>query len=336
MNGTNILATGLVIDGQKDGTLFPSAGGNSADSRVQATYWRCVIALFASARMSNPALHLVLFCNTAPPVLDGVNLAATLDRYGVELRQIPLSTRLARGRTSAWGNVLYVFDILASLEEEPGNTALALVDSDVLVMQPLDVLFERIRHSEMVGYQVDSAMDAPINGMTLRSLADAARGLDPAADRQPRHLGGELFGITLAKWKEHRAIFSAILDQARRGSGPAAGVLTEEHVFTIAAMQIGLGVRDANDLIKRIWTSPYHSTIQPGDEKLAMWHLPAEKRYGLADLYRWLASAGFSTALEQSAFRRKAMALCGVPTKSVAKIASDGVRQIAARLRTAL
>lgn len=333
MNGSNILATGLVIDEGEDGTLFPSAGGNSADSRVQATYWRCVIALFASARMSNPSLHLVLFCNTAPPVLDGVNLAATLDRYGVELRQVPLSTRLARGRTAAWGNVLYVFDILAALEKEPEDTALTLVDSDVLVMQPLDELFERIRLSDFVGYEVGSALDAPINGMTLRSLAEAARGLDPSAERQPRHLGGELFGITLANWKKHRVIFAAILDQAQRGSGPAAGVLTEEHVFTIAAMQIGAGVSDVNDLIKRIWTSPYYSTVRPGDELLAMWHLPAEKRYGLADLYRWLERAGFPTELEPSALRQKAMALCGVPVKSASKIVRDGVRQIAARLR---
>ncbi|MDE2412424.1 MAG: hypothetical protein KGM18_11680, partial [Sphingomonadales bacterium] len=107
---------------------------------------------------------------------------------------------------------------------------------------------------------------------------------------------------------------------------------TEEHVFSIAFALIDEEVRDASHVIKRIWTSPIHSTAQPGDENLPLWHLPAEKRYGLADLYRWLARQGFPTDLPPDLFRAKAMFLCAVPHKSALKWLRDGMRQAGARL----
>jgi len=84
-------------------------------------YWRCLVALFASARITNPAQRLALFCNVAPPSIDGIAIADVLDRYGVEFRHVPLTARLPAGRTAAWGNVLYFFDVLNALEDEPDD-----------------------------------------------------------------------------------------------------------------------------------------------------------------------------------------------------------------------
>jgi len=330
-----LLATGLVIDSPDQGTTFPSAGGNSADPRVQAVYWRCVITLFASARINAPDLPLALFCNVAPPVIDGVAIGAVLDRYGVELRRVPLTARLGRERTAAWGNVLYFYDILGALSDEPNDLRLALVDSDVLVTAAPDALFARIGAQGMSGYVVDTAPDEPVNGMTRRSMAAAASDLAGRTFEPLPHFGGELFGSTMAAWRRHSGMFQTILDQALAQRGPAAGVLTEEHVFSIAFALIGSEVTTANDQIKRIWTSPRHNTARPGDEALPLWHLPAEKRYGLADLYHWLAQRGFPREIDPADFRHQAMALCAVPDKSIGKWLRDGRRQIAARLGAA-
>ena len=110
-----LLATGFVVDAPDQGTTFPSAGGNSANPKVQAVYWRCLMALFASARITNPDQRLALFCNVHPPVVDGVDLAAVLTKYAVELHLVPLTARLPEGRAASWGNVLYFFDILTAL-----------------------------------------------------------------------------------------------------------------------------------------------------------------------------------------------------------------------------
>ena len=327
-----LLATGLVIDSPEEGTTFPSAGGNSSDPRVQAVYWRCVVTLFATARLVDPAQRLALFCNALPPVIDGADIGRVLEHYGVELRCVPLTTRIDRTRNSAWGNVLYFADIMASLADEADDLALALVDSDVLVTAPLDALFARIGEADFTGYAVDTAPNEQINGMTLQSMTQAAQALSGSPLESVTHFGGELFGTTVGAWKRHEALFGSILDQATAGIGPAAAVRTEEHVFSIAFAQPGVAPAQANDLIKRIWTSPNHNTAQPGDELLPLWHLPAEKRYGLADLFGWLNRQGWPTEMEPGALRKAEMRFCGVPRKSTGKVIRDGIRQVAAKL----
>lgn len=311
----SLLATGFVVDAPHEGSLFPSAGGNSADPKVQAVYWRCLIALFASARINNPAQRLALFCNVSPPLIDGVSLGAVFDRYGVELHRIPLTARLPVERTAAWGNVLYFFDILNALDSEPDDLRFALVDSDVLVTAALAPLWALLDHAAFAGYVVASQIDEPINGMTRRTMAQAASGLAGREFPALPHFGGELFATTLGAWKTHRPVFDIILSQANSGLGPAAPVVTEEHVFSIAFALLEQPAADARNVIKRIWTSPRHNTAGSGDEHLPLWHLPAEKRYGLADLYRNLAQRGFPTDIDPNTFRALAGKLCAVPQR---------------------
>lgn len=328
----SLLATGFVADAAHEGTIFPSAGGSSADPRVQAVYWRCLVALFASARITNPAQRLALFCNVAPPSIDGIAIADVLDRYGVEFRHVPLTARLPAGRTAAWGNVLYFFDVLNALEDEPDDLRFALVDSDVLVTASLDPLWALLDRNQFAGYVVDSTPDEPINGLTRREMGEIAGALSGNPPEPPPHFGGELFATRLGHWKSDRAVFSQILEQAMAGQGPAAGVLTEEHVFSIAFALLQAPVADAQDVIKRIWTSPVHHTAREGDQALPLWHLPAEKRYGLGDLYRHLARRGFPTELDPDQFRTLAGQLCAVPRRGAVKLVRDGVRQVAAKL----
>lgn len=332
MSGPTLLATGFVVDAPGQGTTFPSAGGNSANPKVQAIYWRCIASLFASARITNPAQRLALFCNVRPPVLAGVDIAKVLEGYGVELRLTPLTARLPQGRTAAWGNVLYFFDILTALEGEPDDLRFALVDSDVLVTAPLEPLWALFDAEEFAGYIVETAVDAPVNGLTRREMAKVASGLTGRDFAPLPHFGGELFATTISAWRRNRTVFDTMLEQASSGTGPAAGVLTEEHIFSIAFALLDQPASNAQGIIKRIWTSPRHSTAAPGDENLPIWHLPAEKRYGLADLYHWLARRGFPADLPHEEFRQIAMQFCAVPRKSADKWLRDGLRQAAAKL----
>lgn len=327
-----LLATGLVTDGPNEGTTFPSAGGNSADPRVQATYWRCVVTLFASARITNPDLRRVLFCNAAPPVVDGIDIAEVLARYDVEQHRVPLTARLTPSRTAAWGNVLYFLDILAELSRQDADLSVALVDCDVLTTAPLDRLFDRIEQSSFVGYRIASGEDDDINGMTRRDMAQVASEMAGRPIAAVDHFGGELLGTTMANWQRHGQLFRALFEQCSSGSGPGANILTEEHIYSIALALVDAGVVDGNDVIKRLWTNFRYNTVAAGDEALPLWHLPAEKRYGLADLFRWLAARGFPTDMPPDQLRMQAMLCCGIPQKSAGKLLYDGVRQIVHKL----
>jgi len=329
----SILATGFIADAPDQGTVFPSAGGNSADPRVQAVYWRCLTVLYASARITNPDQRLVLFSNVVLPVVDGHDLAKVLARYGVEHRLLPLTTRLARELTPAWGNVLYFFDVLESLADEPTDTRIALIDSDVVVTGPVAPLFGLLDHADYALYAIDTTPDHSVNGLTRRAMGEIVAAIRGAGDGAPvPHYGGEMFATALATWRRDKPMFRALLESAGSGEGPAADVRTEEHIYSIAAAVLQAPVAEAGAFIKRIWTSRHYSSVQPGDEAYPLWHLPSEKRYGFRDLFDDLARRGFPTTMAPAEFRRLAQARCGIPAKSWAKQTRDGWRQLAARL----
>lgn len=328
-----MLATGFVVDQPDEGTIFPSAGGNSADPRVQAVYWRCIVALFASARFTNPGQRLALFTNVSPPRVDGVELAGVLDRYGVEVHRVPLTARLTPGTFRSWGNVLYFHDIMESLATtEEDDLRVAIVDSDVLVTRPIQPLFALLDDHDFAGYIVRQTDPADtVNGLSMREMDSISRSLGAKGGELALHFGGELFMTSIAAWKRHRPLFASMLHDAMTGTGAGAGIITEEHIFSVAFAVLRGKVAHANHLIKRIWTSPRYSSVAPGDERLLLWHLPSEKRYGLRDVFAALRRGGFPPAMDVYTFWAMAMEFCGVPRKGPGKILHDGIRQLAAK-----
>ena len=329
-----LLATGFVADLPEEGTIFPSAGGNSADPRIQAVYWRCIVALFASARLTNPGQRLALFTNITPPRIDGVEITDVLDRYGVELQIVPLKARLAPGTTKSWGNVLYFHDIMEFLvDREDPNLRVAVVDSDVLVTRPIQPLFALLDDHDFAGYIVRQTDPADtVNGLSMREMDRISRSFGATGGELALHFGGELFMTSIAAWVKNRELFTAMLEGAVSRTGPAGGIITEEHIFSVAFAVLRGKVAHANHLIKRIWTSPRYSSVAPGDERLLLWHLPSEKRYGLRDMFDALRRGGFPPAMDIYTFRAMAMEYCGVPHKGLGKILHDGVRQLAAKV----
>lgn len=331
MTDTPILATGFIADAPGESSLFPSAGGGSAEPRVQAVYWRCIAVLFTSARITNPALELAFFSNVEPPLIDGVDLAVLLDRLGVERHLLPLTHRLPPGAATSWGNVFYFMDVFTHFAATRDRGLLLLLDSDIIVTRPLEPLMAALQQSDFGAYEVDTPTAADINGMSREQMRDAATAMF-GQNGMPAHYGGEFLAARLDTWRSHAASFEALIQDACRASGPGAAIRTEEHAFSIVLGGCGARVTLANPWLKRIWTSPRYSNLAPGDEALPLWHLPAEKRYGLRDLFFDLAAAGFPAEMEPDAFRALAMKRCGLPGKTASKILRDGIWQLAAKL----
>ncbi|PLK27385.1 hypothetical protein [Novosphingobium sp. TH158] len=331
---TSLLATGFIADTAAEGSFIPTLLADSASPNVQAVYWRCIACFYFSARLNNPQQRLALFTNVTPPSVDGVDIAALLDQIGVELHLLPLTARLPADKAKSWGNVLYFYDIMEHLSasEDPA-LRFALVDSDILVTDSLTPLFALLDEAEFGGYRVEETRpDEDVNGLTPAAMGAIARAMGSKVSGAVEHLGGELFIATPPAWRDNREAVRAMLDQAMAGEGEASAVRTEEHIYSIiAAMHAGKWAK-ANGLIKRMWTSIYFNNVRPGDEALPVWHLPAEKRYGLRDLFFELKGRGFSMKISPVEFRELAKTCCGIPRKSVAKRFRDGVRQVAGKL----
>ena len=105
-------------------------------------------------------------------------------------------------------------------------------------------------------------------------------------------------------------------------AGLQAPKLNEEaHVLSMLAERLDLRNAIANRYVKRMWTSPQFNNVRPGDEHLAVWHLPYEKKRGLYRLFRLLEKQkGLG---DEARFWEKAKAWTGVPAVSLVKRLRD-------------
>lgn len=331
MGRDRILAAGFITDAPGEGSIFPSAGGRSDDPRVQAVYWRCIVVFYLSARLNNPHLRLQLYTNREPPQLDGRSVRRVLERFGVEILMVPLTHRLARPATSSWGNVLYFLDVMEHFcESGEDDAGFVLMDCDVIVTRDVDSIFAPLDTCSFVGYSLDTPPDEAINGVTRVKMSRISRSMFGDAAAQPvRHFGGELFGATRESWKRHRALFHELYRLAASDAGECASIYTEEHFFSIVFGGIPNEVHAEEALLKRMWTSRQYSNVEPGDQNHALWHLPAEKRYGLKYLYEHFSESDFRIDIAPGDFRALAQRACGIPGHTIAKHLRDN----SARLR---
>jgi hypothetical protein len=61
----------------------------------------------------------------------------------------------------------------------------------------------------------------------------------------------------------------------------------EAHFLSYCYHKIG-NFGSLEGFIKRIWTSPHYSNVQPDDANLPIWHLPSEKTGGIALIFKKL------------------------------------------------
>jgi hypothetical protein len=226
--------------------------------------------------------------------------------------------------------VLYFADIFDALASEPADTALCLVDSDAIVTRDLSGLFNMVRRHEFTVYPLSGAPSEDINGMDRHAMTAAAVALDGCPRAAPiAHLGGELFGTTPHAWRTHRSAFRRVVDAARLSEQAFAAVRTEEHVWSIVLATLPAGrVAAAGAWIKRLWTTRRHRTVEPGDERLPLWHLPSEKRAGIARLYAALDRTDFDLEADLAHFVERAGRLCGVPRRGLAREIGDMARRL--------
>lgn len=326
-----IIATGFVADTPDVASDYPSAGANSSSSGFQSIYWRCIAVFLFSAAVNARGCRRMLFSNVAAPVVDGIDMGDAFARMGAETVRLPLYRRIKGAKQ--WGNVFYFLDILHHL---PADARLALFDNDVVLVGPVAPLVHRIGQAGIAGYAVNTQSWENVNGMTMAHGARLAEVLGGAAQSGAIvHLGGEFFGLDLARMPQALPVFDALWDKVVNGIDGMDAIRTEEHFWSVAAAAQGWQVDIANDQVKRMWTARNYRTVAPGDEALSVWHLPAEKRYGFVDLFRWIAGRGFDPDIDPAAFHAAAARCFGIPAPTPAKRVRDLARGVRHRLLSA-
>jgi hypothetical protein len=335
-----LISSWIVLDDKEDATAFPSTGSDSSAETFQRIYWHCVALFFASSRIHNPRNRHALFCNkdvfkSAPP-----DVREILQDLDIDLVTFPLDHRLPKGSVSRWGNQFYVLDIIKHFAANDRAAGLVLTDSDCIWRKPLatfgEEIFEKrcllytLRSEDQKGYEPGNLL----NGMTHDRMKELVETIfDRELGHLPNYHGGEFFAADNAYCTDIARDFDVLWQKAVDEADLQDSIKEEAHFLSILAEARGIQPFTANRIIRRIWTHFSDINVQLDDMDLAIWHLPAEKRFGFARMYGWYSQNVASwTAISPAEFNAMSASFMGLPRRSPVKLMQDVVQKLGEKI----
>ena len=323
INYMNYIATWFYRESADEASFYPQMGQRGDSALVHSVYMQIQVPFFRTFRHYNPKARLLFFTNLRREGLPRF-LLGLFDELGVETVTLPYERRPPKGWYGAWQNQFYLYDILGWMEGRmKTDDALLVCDADCLCRTPLDGLFDEMRKQGSALYEFITDRSATINGITLPEMETFYSACYGTPPRSPlAYYGGEFIGLrgdSVCRINEAYAGLWAF-NLARAGSREPK--LNEEaHVLSVLAERLDLRNAVANRYVKRMWTSPQFNNVRPEDERLAVWHLPYEKKRGLYRLFRLLEKQkGLG---DEERFWHRAKELTGVPAVSLRKRLRD-------------
>ena len=320
--GHDYIATWFYRESAEEASFYPQAGGRGDSSLLHSVYMQILVPFFTTFRHYNPQARLLFFTNLTTEALPEF-LHELFRRTRTEIVTQPYTCRPPKGWYKAWMNQFYVYDVMERMNRrmQPGDTLL-ICDADCLCRTPLDELFKTVRLRGSALYEMYYPSDYSINGTTPEEMAafyTTYYGTPPSSALH--YYGGEFIALSAeaaarvcrefpALWKFN---FSQPADRPR--------LHEEAHMLSVMAERLHLRNDVANRYVKRMWTGKSYHNIQPGDELMPVWHVPAEKKFGLYRLYRLLERE--KGLRDEKRFWKKAGICCGIPYTTMEKRLQD-------------
>jgi hypothetical protein len=297
----NHICTWLCVDGKGEESLFPQTGRLSSSEAHQHIYWRCLLVFFITSKRFNKTERHLLFTNAEQlPVVDGRDVRGMLDDLGVEIIKTPFRYKTPKGYFGMFQNQFYEFSILEYIAGHGGHPddQYLILDSDCLFLRPVADLFREAAPSGFISFEDEVSPEYVINGLSrndLRQIYGELLGYG-LPDIPSYHLGEFLlcseYNIRRI-YADFQELWPLLL--ARHYAG-LPKFNEEAHTLSYLYYKNGLFPSPRKNYMKRIWTNPlFYRNVEPSDTELAIWHLPAEKTFGIARLYALLMGAGAAT-----------------------------------------
>lgn len=320
---TDYIATWFYRESADEASFYPQMGQKGDSALVHSVYMQIQVPFFRTFRHYNPAARLLFFTNLKREGLPRF-LLELFDELSVETVTLPYTRRPPKGWYEAWQNQFYLYDILSGMDGRmQADDTLLVCDADCLCRMPLDPLFDEIRNNGSALYEFITDRSATINGITLPQMEAFYEACYSKPPRLPlAYYGGEFIGLRGDNVRRINEAYPELWAFNLARAGLQAPKLNEEaHVLSMLVERLDLRNAIANRYVKRMWTSPQFNNVRPGDEHLAVWHLPYEKKRGLYRLFRLLEKQkGLG---DEARFWEKAKAWTGVPAVSLVKRLRD-------------
>lgn len=282
-------------------SIFPNNNiSGSSGKRFQDVYWKCCYNFFSTSLIFNSNCRHVLFTNILElPVVDGVNLKEWFNEKKIEVITIPFTFIPPIGFCDSFISTFFKFDVLKYIASEKNNDNdyYLILDSDCLWTQSAQKILDSMKKDNLLVYDARYSPEHVISGLTRKDYKDlfCQMGVDDIGNDVPSHFGAEFTGgskaILSLVYNELPSLWSESL---KRFNSKKLYFKTEEHFFSFIFYKLGFRKDTASLFVKRMWTNPLGrkpKNVDFDDLNLPVWHLPAEKNFGLDRLFELLTSS---------------------------------------------
>jgi hypothetical protein len=300
----------------------PNARSTGPDAALRE-YGECLTVCFASLRRAVPDADLRLITNHPLPSY----VTEPLKQWNVRTVIQPFTVTVPDALSTAFVGSLYYLDALRALETD----VTVLLDPDVVCTAPLPP--EVLSTSRDIGaLPLNYQVDREVNGLSRAQTMEVLARLNIRVVEPPLHWGGECYVIPLARRDELLEQVTAVwADTLAHFDGPLPTCRTEEHLFNCALSR--MGAEPLTGIVKRIWTTHRHRTVDGGEHTIPLWHLPAEKGRGFTEVSRQALdpSSWFWTSNDE-VFRRRIAKGMGMSHRTPLRWGTDTLGQSANRI----
>ncbi|AZI25192.1 hypothetical protein EA772_07455 [Pedobacter sp. G11] len=323
----NFICTWICVDAIGEESIYPQTGEKSSGLKHQNIYWRCILLFFATSKRFNKTQKHILFSNTHVfPVIDGKEIRASLQELGVEIIYTEFNYKTPKGYFNMFQNQFFEFSILEYITKNNinPNDQYLILDSDCVFSKNIDELFEIASPNGFISFEDDCSTDLVIHGLSRKDMKELYQELsDKKVDEIPGYHYGEFF---LANVKNINTIFNDFKalwpELLRRHEAGLPKFNEEAQTLSYIYYKNNFMASPRKDLLKRFWTNPvFYRNVGEQDTGVAIWHLPSEKTFGLADLYKLLIlnQNNYGLSLSEAQFTTMLRSTLGIPKLTISK-----------------
>jgi hypothetical protein len=291
----NHICTWFCADEVGEESIYHQTGEVSSSLNHQKIYWRCIITFFATSIRVNKKSNHILFTNVRElPVIEGKRFGDILKDLNVAIIHTDFKYKTPKGYYSAWRNQFYEFSILEyiskSYNSEDDNYL--ILDSDCIFLKSVDALFiEAEKAGGFMSYEMEYTEDHEINGISRIGMKKVYEELlQKELLEVPAYFAGEFLLCSVKNIIKLHSDFSELWPiLIRRNEKHLIKFNEEAHTLSYLYYKNGFQNKAGNKYIRRIWTNPvFYRNVKPTDVNLYIWHLPAEKKFGIEKLFKYL------------------------------------------------
>ncbi|MEJ7769099.1 MAG: hypothetical protein WKF89_14875 [Chitinophagaceae bacterium] len=289
----NHICTWICADKVGEEGIFPQSNTRlkSSSKGHQNIYWRCLVVFYITSRRFNKNEKHVLFTNVRQlPEVDGVRMSDILKKLDVEVVCTDFKYKTPKGYFGTFQNQFYEFSILEYISQH--NKCLddqyLIVDSDCLFLKPASEMFNEAAKTGFMSFEDECTVDLVINGLSRRNMKTLYESLlSRTLNEIPGYHLGEFLLASVRNINKIFSDFQVLLPKMLERNSKGLPKFNEEaHTLSFLYFKNDLKASQNKTLMKRIWTNPlFYRNVSNADIHLVLWHLPAEKTFGIARLY---------------------------------------------------